>query len=42
MIADQGGVIARVAPGSVGEEVGIEPGDRLVSINGVVLRDVVL
>lgn len=41
MIADQGGVIARVAPGSVGEEVGIEPGDRLVSINGVVLRDVV-
>jgi len=36
-----GGVIASVAEGSVGEEIGLEPGDALVSINGHALRDVI-
>jgi len=41
MPAAKGGEIAQVAPGSVGHEIGIEPGDILVSINGHVLRDVI-
>ncbi|MBC7235110.1 MAG: DUF512 domain-containing protein [Chloroflexi bacterium] len=36
-----GGLIVAVEPGSVGEEVGLEPGDRLVSVNGHPLRDLV-
>jgi putative radical SAM enzyme (TIGR03279 family) len=36
-----GGVIAAVEPGSLGEEIGLEPGDRLVSINGHPLRDII-
>ena len=36
-----GGIIARVEPGSLGDEIGLEPGDRLVAINGHVLRDVI-
>lgn len=35
----QGGVISAVLPGGIGAEVGMEPGDRLVSINGQTLRD---
>ncbi len=35
-----GGVITTVRPGSVGAEVGLEPGDVLVRINGHPLRDV--
>jgi len=36
-----GGVIAAVEPGSLGQAVGIRPGDRLVAINGHTLRDVI-
>lgn len=36
-----GGVIAAVRPGSIGAEVGLEPGDVLLSINGHPLRDVI-
>lgn len=33
--------ISRVLPGSIGEDIGLEPGDRLVSINGQALRDLI-
>ncbi len=36
-----GGLIARVLPGGIGDEMGLEPGDRLVAINGHALRDVI-
>ena len=41
MAAPTGGVIAAVEEGSIGEEIGLEPGDVLVSINGHALRDVI-
>ena len=37
----EGGVISAVRPQSIGEEVGLEPGDLLVSINGQPLRDLI-
>ena len=36
-----GGVIEAVAPGSLGERVDLKPGDRLESINGYPLRDII-
>jgi len=39
MAKTPGGVIENVLPGSIGEEIGLEPGDILVSINGYPLRD---
>ena len=33
-------VISRVLPGSIGEELELEPGDVLVSINGQPVEDV--
>jgi len=36
-----GGHVAQVEPGSIAEEIGIRPGDLLVSINGHPLRDVI-
>ncbi len=33
-------VITSVSPGSIAEELGIEPGDRLVSMNGEPVRDI--
>jgi putative radical SAM enzyme (TIGR03279 family) len=33
--------VARVEPGSIGEELGFQPGDRLLSINGVRPRDLI-
>jgi putative radical SAM enzyme (TIGR03279 family) len=41
MPRSDGGIIARVLPGSIGGEIGLEPGDRLVAINGHPLRDVI-
>jgi putative radical SAM enzyme (TIGR03279 family) len=35
------GLIAAVAPGSLAERVGLQPGDELFSINGHLLRDVI-
>ncbi|RPI49346.1 MAG: DUF512 domain-containing protein, partial [Chloroflexi bacterium] len=35
------GVIESIAPGSVGEELGLRPGDVLLSINGQPVRDVI-
>lgn len=37
----RGGEIASVASGSLGEGLGLHPGDRLLSINGHPLRDVI-
>jgi len=37
----QPAVVATVAPGSIGEELGFQPGDRLLSINGVRPRDLI-
>ncbi len=37
----QGGLISQVAANSVGDEIGLEPRDILISINGHVLRDVI-
>jgi putative radical SAM enzyme (TIGR03279 family) len=36
-----GGVVAAVEPGSLGQAVGIRPGDRLLAVNGHSLRDVI-
>ncbi|MHB0857844.1 MAG: DUF512 domain-containing protein [Anaerolineae bacterium] len=41
MAENWGGQIAFVEPGSIGEEVGLEPGDLLLSINGHTLRDAI-
>ena len=35
------GVVARITPNSLGEVLGLEPGDEIISINGHVLRDVI-
>ncbi len=37
----QPAVITRVLPGSIAEEIGFEPGDRLVAINGTHPRDLI-
>ncbi|MFN9693033.1 MAG: PDZ domain-containing protein, partial [Synechococcaceae cyanobacterium] len=34
-------VVASVEPGSIGEELGLQPGDRLLAINGVRPRDLI-
>ena len=34
-------IVDRVMPGSIAEELEIEPGDRLLAVNGHVLRDVI-
>jgi putative radical SAM enzyme (TIGR03279 family) len=36
-----GGLISAVAAGSLGEQIGLQPGDQLVAINQHVLRDVI-
>jgi putative radical SAM enzyme (TIGR03279 family) len=36
-----GGVIAAVEPGSLADEIGLEPGDQLIAINGHPLRDII-
>jgi putative radical SAM enzyme (TIGR03279 family) len=40
MMAVQGLVIERVAPGSIAAELGMEPGDRLVAVNGLPVEDI--
>ena len=37
----RGGLIAEVHPGSIAAELGLQSGDKLLSINGHVLRDVI-
>ena len=37
----QPAVVASVEPGSIGEELGFEPGDQLLSINGIRPRDLI-
>ena len=34
-------VVEAVTPGSIGEEMGVEPGDRLLSVNHHPLRDII-
>ncbi len=41
MAPPDGGLVASVAPGSIAEECGIQPGDVLVSLDGHQLRDVI-
>jgi putative radical SAM enzyme (TIGR03279 family) len=41
MAKEPGGVIEAVEPGSLGARIGLKPGDRLASINGQPLRDVI-
>jgi len=36
-----GGLIAQVRPGSIGDMLGLRPGDRLLAINGHRLRDII-
>ena len=31
---EKGHIISRVEPGSIGEELSLEPGDRLLAVNG--------
>jgi len=38
---NQGAVIVRVEPGSIADEMGIEAGDRVLSINGAPLEDLI-
>ena len=35
----QGGVIREVERGGLGEYLGLKPGDRIISVNGKILRD---
>jgi len=37
----RGGIVAKVLPGGIGEEVGLRPGDVIHAINGHLLRDVI-
>lgn len=41
MLKRPGGVITGVKPGSLGDRIGLRPGDRLVSINDHPLRDLI-
>lgn len=36
-----GGVISRVLPGSIAEEIGLHPGDRVIAVGDHILRDVI-
>jgi putative radical SAM enzyme (TIGR03279 family) len=36
-----GGVIAAIEPGSLGDQAGLQPGDRLITINDQPLRDII-
>jgi putative radical SAM enzyme (TIGR03279 family) len=40
MMAAQGLVIEKVAPGSIAAELGVEPGDRLVAVNNQPVEDI--
>lgn len=35
------GVIAKVQPDSIASEIGLEPGDRIMSVNGLVMSDII-
>lgn len=37
----EGVPIATVVPGSIASELGVEPGDRLIAVNGQVVRDII-
>ena len=37
---NEGHVISSVAPGSIGEELELQPGDKVVSINGQEIKDI--
>jgi len=36
-----GGLVTAIEPGSLGEAMGLRPGDRLLTVNGHILRDVI-
>ncbi len=38
-VESQGGLIQKIEPGSLGEHLGLNPGDYVLSINGHILRD---
>ena len=37
---EKGHIISRVEPGSIGEELSLEPGDRLLAVNGEEVEDI--
>ena len=37
---NKGHVIAKIAPGSIGEELELQPGDTVISINGQEIKDI--
>ncbi|MGD8792207.1 MAG: DUF512 domain-containing protein, partial [Anaerolineae bacterium] len=39
--AEAGGMVEAIEPGSLADELGLQPGDRLLAINGHALRDVI-
>lgn len=39
-MAEKGVEISRISAGSIGEELGICPGDRILSINGRLIKDI--
>ncbi|PKM83934.1 MAG: hypothetical protein CVU88_00485 [Firmicutes bacterium HGW-Firmicutes-13] len=39
-MGEQGGTVEKVKAGSIAEEIGLIPGDHLVSINGKIFRDI--
>ena len=41
MVKRPGGIIAEVEPGSLGEQAGLRPGDKLLTINDFPLRDII-
>ncbi len=41
LMGTQGAMISRVVPDSIAHELGVEPGDRLVKINGQALEDLI-
>jgi putative radical SAM enzyme (TIGR03279 family) len=40
ILADHG-IIARIIPDTIADEVGLEPGDRLISVDGESIRDII-
>src|SRR5689334_5484264 len=40
-ITGAGGAVSQILPGSIAAELGLQPGDAVIAINGQILRDVI-
>ena len=40
MNKNKGHIIKNVKPGSIAEEMGLEPGDKIMAVDGTVIEDV--